>query len=385
MVRILFFLLLVPFLVFADSNQSFSENEDPTIFHHVNVITGNLNISFQDAVIQGAQPIPIPRTYSSSGALERTSKNFDLILRAIRGGWLVQGGWNLLPHTNLLIETSYDRKEFKVYLPEPSGNMIPYAYSHKSSKHTIFLKPTSSVSRTSGKLSSRTNSQNNLLQIDLKAGVATLSLPDGGQRIYRGPSLHEYNGNSLGKAFYLLDTEKLPSGHQLRYIHDKKTTYLKKIESTNPAGNKVYAAVDIDYFASEKRKPFEIKFRASDGKQLHYKTTRHEDREYINEMQSNCRPREKFNLTPGRKGIGARLASIDLAGKEPFSIQYYFPSNKDQERKWAEKPEQKEFHIDKVEKILAPVGLLVFPITQTEQMQETPRSSSFDTTMIQSV
>ncbi|EKE07824.1 MAG: hypothetical protein ACD_17C00505G0002 [uncultured bacterium] len=207
MIRILFFLLLVPFLAFADPNQLFSENEDPAIFHHVNVITGHLNISFQDAVIQGAQPIPIPRTYSSSGALERTSKNFDLILRAIRGGWLVQGGWNLLPHTNLLIETHYDRKEFKVYLPEPSGSMIPYAYSHKSSKHTIFLKPTNSVSKASGKLSSRTNSQNNLLEIDLKAGVATLFLPDGGKRVYRGPSLHEYNQNSLGKAFYLLDTE----------------------------------------------------------------------------------------------------------------------------------------------------------------------------------
>lgn len=55
MVRILFFLLLLPLLAFTDSNQSFSENEDPTIFHHVNVITGNLNISFQDALVQGAQ------------------------------------------------------------------------------------------------------------------------------------------------------------------------------------------------------------------------------------------------------------------------------------------------------------------------------------------
>ncbi|MEX0962317.1 MAG: RHS repeat-associated core domain-containing protein [Simkaniaceae bacterium] len=160
----------------------------------------------------------------------------------------------------------------------------------------------------------------------------------------------------MGKVFYLLDTEKLPSGHQLRYIHDKKTTHLKRIESTNPSGNKIYASVDIDYFASEKRKPFEIKFKTSDGKQLHYKTTRHEDREYINEIQSNCRPSEKFNLTPGRKGIGARLASINLAGKELFSVQYYLPSNRDQERKWAYKPEKKEFHIDKVKKILAPVG-----------------------------
>jgi hypothetical protein len=326
---ILFFLLLLPFLVFSDS----TEKEDPTIFHHVNVITGNLNLSFQDAVIEGAQPILISRTYSSSGALERTPKNFDLTLRAIRGGWLVQGGWSLFPHTNLLIETSNDRKELKAYLPEPSGNMISYAYSHKHSKHTLFLKPTNSASQASGKLSSRTNAQNNLLQIDLKEGTATLFLPDGGQRIYRGSSLHAPNGNPLRKTFYLLDTEKLPSGHQLRYIHDKKTTHLQRIESINPAGNKLYAAVDIDYCPSEKQKPFEIKCRASDGKQLHYKTIRHEDREYIHEMQSNFGPCETFHLTPGRKGIGARLASIDLAGKEPFSVQYYLPSHKEQERK----------------------------------------------------
>ncbi len=73
-------------------------------------------------------------------------------------------------------------------------------------------------------------------------------------------------------------------------------------------------------------------------------------------MESNCRPLEKFNLIPGRKGIGARMASINLAGKELFLIQYYFPENKYQERKWAEKPKQKEFYTDKVEKILAPVG-----------------------------
>lgn len=57
MVRIFFLLLLVPLLTFADVDPSLFENEDPTVFHHVNVITGNLNVSFQDALIQGAQPM----------------------------------------------------------------------------------------------------------------------------------------------------------------------------------------------------------------------------------------------------------------------------------------------------------------------------------------
>jgi|GEM_PF-3620456 len=91
MIHILSSLLFAPLLIFANPNQLFSENEDPTIFHHVNVITGNLNISFQDALIQGARPIPISRTYSSSGALERTPSNFDRIWESIRSGWIIQG------------------------------------------------------------------------------------------------------------------------------------------------------------------------------------------------------------------------------------------------------------------------------------------------------
>lgn len=358
MIRAFLFLLLLPILAFAEWDQFFSENEDPTVFHHVNVITGNLNLSFQDALIHGVELIPILRTYSSSGALERSPERADHLLRGFRGGWMVQGGWNLLPHANLLIEPSVDRQAFKVYVWEPSGNVTQYAYSHKQegTKHTIFLKPTHVISQSSGKLSNRTNPQNNLLRIDLEAGVAVLFLPDGGNRTYRGLRLHHYNNKDAKQYFYLLDIERLPNGHQLRCLYEKKTTHLKKIESTNPAGNKVYGAIEITYFASEKHKPFQLTFTASDGKQFHYRTTRHEDREYINELQSNFRPLEKYNLVPGRKGIGARLASVDIGGKEPFKVEYHFPANTAQERKWAEKPEQKEFHIDKVKKIIAPVG-----------------------------
>jgi hypothetical protein len=65
---------LILFLIFtsflrADWDQLFSQEEDPSLFHHVSVITGNLNLSFQDTVIQGAKPLPVMRTYSSAGAL----------------------------------------------------------------------------------------------------------------------------------------------------------------------------------------------------------------------------------------------------------------------------------------------------------------------------
>lgn len=336
MIKAFLWSLLIPLLALSDSNRPFFENEDPAIFHHVNVITGNLNISFEDVLVEGAQSIPIFRTYSSSGALERSSNNFDLILEGIREGWLIQGGWNLLPHANLLLDPSYNRKEFKAYVSAPNGSQVSYSYSHKQegAKHVIFLKPTQSANQVSGKLSSRTNAQNNLLQLDLKRGIAILFLPDGGRRTYRGPSLHE---ELHGKRFYLVENEKLPSGHQLSYVHEEDTRRLKRIESKNPAGHKVFAWVDIDYVTLGKHKPFELTFRTSDGKWLQYKTIRHENRIYISEMLGNCRPHEQFHLHPGRKGIGARLESIDLGGQEIFSVQYYLPSTIRQERKWADK------------------------------------------------
>ena len=58
--------LLIPFLLQGNEELSFFEEEDPAVFHHVNVITGHLYLSFRDAVAQGALSIPVVRTYSST-------------------------------------------------------------------------------------------------------------------------------------------------------------------------------------------------------------------------------------------------------------------------------------------------------------------------------
>jgi hypothetical protein len=85
------FIFLVPFFLQADWDEFFAGNENPSMFHHVNVITGNLNLSFQDAVANGAVSIPVFRTYSSSAALE--SDNQQLLSSAYRQGWMFQRGW----------------------------------------------------------------------------------------------------------------------------------------------------------------------------------------------------------------------------------------------------------------------------------------------------
>lgn len=136
---------LLPFFLFfistlrADWDQLFSDDEDPTLFHHVNVITGNLNLCLEDGVIGGAKSLPIFRTYSSAGALEPSELNAEL--KTERGGWAVQGGWNFLPHANLWIDLAIKPKNFRVYLPEPGGNLVPYSYNHQKSDHVLIFKP----------------------------------------------------------------------------------------------------------------------------------------------------------------------------------------------------------------------------------------------------
>ncbi len=100
--RILLLFLLFFSSLRADWDQLFSEDEDPSLFHHVNVISGNLNLCLEDTVIEGAKRLPIFRTYSSAGALENPQLNDDL--KDERGGWIVQGGWNFIPHANLWID-----------------------------------------------------------------------------------------------------------------------------------------------------------------------------------------------------------------------------------------------------------------------------------------
>ncbi|MCB1081980.1 MAG: hypothetical protein KDK63_02425 [Chlamydiia bacterium] len=93
--RLLALILCFPLLAAARYEDPFSQ-EDLSIFQHVNVITGNLNISLQDGPFLGAYPMTIPRTYTSAGALERGYYNtHHLLIKILKGGWYFQGGWTL--------------------------------------------------------------------------------------------------------------------------------------------------------------------------------------------------------------------------------------------------------------------------------------------------
>ncbi len=344
MQRWLFLLLFFPLIVWGEWDQLFNEEEDPTLFHHVNVITGNLNLCLQDTVVQGAKPFPMMRTYTSAGALEKSEQGLDLLLREMRGGFLIQGGWNFLPHANLLIEPDYARPKFRAYLAEPSGNLIRYTFSHKKSKELLVLKPAQTVTQNGSVLSARTNPQNNVLELDLKKGEATLYLPNGGVRKYKGMQYHNHKHHTQ-KTFYHLETESFSSGHQLCYLYNDKKR-IRRIEMKNPKGDKTYSWVDFEIFKT--KTPFHFSAKTSDGKVFDYQAMEFEERDYICKVSSSARAQEEISYAPGRKGIGARVASFALDGKEQFVAGYYLPKDK--------KSSKNDFSVDKVRVLEANVG-----------------------------
>ncbi len=352
MKRLLFIFLIFPLFLHAEWEQLFSENQNPALFHHVNVITGNLDLYLEDTIVEGATPIPLFRTYSSSGALERSPTNEDLTLKDLRGGWLIQGGWNFLPHANLLLEPRYSCKDYKASLPEPNGGCITYVYSHRDGDHVIFLKPLETPDQNTAALSARTNPKNNLLCIRLKHSEAILYLPNGGTRIYKGRRLHRKT-DYVTKYFYRLESEILPNKHQIKYGYNSKQR-LTSITTTNPSGNKKFAEVSIDL--ERIQTPFKFRVNTSDGKSLSYIAMEHEERDYIQKVESNCRPLEELCYAPGRNRIGARLTRFYLGGNEQFDAAYYTPPDKKTERKWDNDPKSKDFSADKVKVLVAPVG-----------------------------
>ena len=80
MQQLFFLFVFLPFFLHASSDLLFSEEEDPCLFHHVNVISGDLNLCVNDGEVKGGKNLPIYRIYSSHGALESANTQYDLYL-----------------------------------------------------------------------------------------------------------------------------------------------------------------------------------------------------------------------------------------------------------------------------------------------------------------
>ncbi len=347
-----FFLALVciPHFLFGEWDHFFSGDDDLVLFHQVNVLSGNLNFAAQDTVVQGAMPLPIVRTYSSIGALERPGDQ-DLILKILRKGLLIQGGWSILPHANFLFSIPNGKwKKSRVHLAEPSGNSQNYHYVGHQDKQYHFRPERQNTGQTSGRLNSRQDPQNNLIIITKKQESATVFLPNGGKRLYR---LSKNGDRASTDKWFCLSEEILPSQHRIRYFYNTDDN-LERVALLNPAGNKILAQYSIEI--NRQKIPYRFKIRTSDQKELDFQALEHERRDYLRDISNSHGPKYSYSYTHGRQGIGARVQSCEVAGQKRYFYHYYGPPNRKTEKAWAKHPDRKDFSCDRVKQVDAPYG-----------------------------
>jgi RHS repeat-associated protein len=322
----LFLCFIYPLFLFATWDELFLDQGDPALYENVNVITGKLQLSFEDAEMIGPVTIPIRRTYCSAGAEERDKKDTDLKLHELRKFWGLSGGWSVMPHMQMLVDPRVGERGFQmdivVYLPEPSGQIIPYIYD-SGVGDSITLKPVISKGQTCGLLSGRTNPKNNRIQIEFKQGKAVVHLANGGYRVYKGDYFSIRDNVKTfglplverGLRYYLLEEEKLPSNHFLAYRYDleKGTATVTLID---PTKTRRYSSITIQAPHSKANLYIDNNLKTS------YRTMTFRKRDYLEEVLRPGRGNQKITYTQTQKGKGASLETISFAGREELRVAY---------------------------------------------------------------
>ncbi|MBM3208621.1 MAG: hypothetical protein FJZ57_08530, partial [Chlamydiae bacterium] len=351
-VYILFFTLTILLFSFKGFE---NENDNPCMYHHVNVINGQLSLQMEDGIIQGGVQVPIRRTYSSYGALEKTDDSSDLYLKRLKHGFHIQGGWNFFPQTHLLIRPGRRAENYLAYVADASGSITKFEYSHKdTSDKTIVLTSKEKNITSYSKISGKNNWNKTLLCLNEKTGNAELKLPDGSLLFYQGRNFkaRKDEGSAL-TTFYTLTTEIKPNGHLVSYIYDSKDR-IQEIKHLNPQAKKCFA--HIKFHLDNPVSPYKFHITTSDDKTIEYNFKVESYRDYLESVIHKSGQKQTYDYGKERKGIGARVNKIRFDGKLQSKISYYTPENKQIEEIWRKHPENIAIYGDKVRKLEGPLG-----------------------------
>ncbi len=297
------FCFLIPWFLHATVDSLFYGEEDPSFFEHVHVISGQLTLSLQDAVVNGAASFPLTRTYLGNSTP-------DIELKDLRGGWLVQGGWHMLPHTTLFMVNDEDRKKSKIYLAEQNGDVKTYFYFGQQEQNVI------SYQEEGGKI----------LYLDERSETILLYLPRGGLRIYQKLGKKRQENSS----WYLIK-EILPSKHQICFFYDKEYKLLH-IDLKNPSGSKTYSWVHFD-IKNKGDSPYLFEVKTSDRKHLRYSALLEEDGGGLKQVLSNSRQVENVRYVKGQGESWPLVHQMTWGNDTEFTANYFPKSHKVQSLK----------------------------------------------------
>ncbi len=313
--QILFILIFtLPLYIWTASGDFFSSSEDPVINNHVNMITGKLQLSFEDHVVQGAVPLPLRRTYTNYGQTKESHSK-----------WNFSEGWSFFSHTHLYLNKPGPL--FEAEIVEMSGTRVTYKERlyYKGRKGIMYMKPHKYAKQNTDAMSYREDYRNNLLEYDKKRDRIKLTLADGTIRQYIPKKLNVGIIDKLKRYFkdhdkeYLLEVERSPSGILTVFKYDDDETKLT-VFKTSRGYKRIYSSLTLHQIHDYPR--FEIKALIGDGKEFTYHGRAFARRCHLTGVNCSFRPEQinKYVAILGTKE--AWLKEITTSGRRGLRVEY---------------------------------------------------------------
>jgi RHS repeat-associated protein len=308
MQRLLFFLCLVHGFVFSSHGDLIAGSSDPAMNHHVNVISGRIQLTFEDHLVQGAVPLSLNRTYTNHHVVISKSPK-----------WGIKGGWSLFSHTHIYVMRI--KSCYHAWIVESSGRRVAYI-TERIDADNVFMKPNGYDKQNAHIRSSRNDLNKNRLTFDRNNKTATLHLADGGKRIYK-LSVGRYFLEKTAGTFrgigheYTLSEEVFSSGQKTKYVHTHKKLSVQKV---SPSGNKVFSSINLKRI---KAPPYlRIEAKSSDNKKIYYRAKKLGGCSYLETVFSVGMQNEVFSYKKDSTDLNHWLKTIDSPDYGEIKITY---------------------------------------------------------------
>ncbi len=278
------------------------------VVNHVNVITGKLQLCFEDNQINGGIPLSVYRSYNSGHQT-----------KASHAKWNFTEGWSFFSHAQLYLDDDFN----SAHIIESNGGLISYM-AEKSTKTIIYMKPDISNDRKSLAMNYRENPLNNRLEIHSKSGMAYLYLADGGVRIYKKSKKVKRGIGRLFKLYkgigseYLLSEETTSSGHKITFTYSedgKKATVSNGFSSVTLQQKNDYPM-------------FQIIASCCDGKKIHYSGKAMNKRCHLISMRKEGMAQTCFSYVEDEYSNKLWVENISISDQEVLNVTYVFPEVK---------------------------------------------------------
>jgi RHS repeat-associated protein len=309
---------MIPLSMWAAWGDFFSSNDDPVVNNHVNVITGKLQLSFEDHVVQGAVPLPLRRTYTNYGNTKESHSK-----------WNFSEGWSFLSHTHLYFNnTTIDGKGTECYavIVEMSGIRVIYR-KEVDYKGIVYMKPFTYEGQNSEAMNYREDYRNHRMKYDKKRDTFRVTLADGTIRQYNRKKLNLGVFDKFKRYFkkhdteYLLESELFPSGQVTFYKYHKDGRALTVMQSSR-CTRKVFSWLTLDQIDDYPR--FKIKASSSDGKEFTYHGTAIDRKCHLTAVTCGFRPDQKNRYNQSNVRTGGWLDAITSSDREGLRVEYNF-------------------------------------------------------------